>query len=109
MATVLKVLAQSAPLAATPTDLYTVDPATQTVVSSIVICNRSGSANSFRVAVRPGGAPLSNEHYNYYDVTLAGNDTFIATIGITLGAGDIITVYATTATLSFSLYGQETT
>lgn len=107
MATSLSVLGQSAPAAATPTDLYTVPALTQTVISSIVVCNRSGSATSFRVAVRTGGAVLANEHYIYYDTTLAGNDTFIATIGMTLDTTDVVTVYATDATLSFNLYGQE--
>jgi hypothetical protein len=47
--------------------------------------------------------------YLYYDVTLAGNDTFIATIGITLATTDVVSVYATLATLSFNLFGQEST
>ena len=109
MATTLKVLGQSAPLVTTLTDLYTVPAATTTVVSSIVVCNRSSTATSFRVAVRPAGAVISNEMYIYYDVTIAGNDTFVATIGVSLGATDVVSVYATLATLSFSAYGQENT
>lgn len=109
MAIAVKVLGQSAPLAATLTTLYTVPGATSTVSSSISICNTSGTATSFRVAVRPGGAGISSEHYIYYDNTLAGNDTFVATIGMTLEATDVISVYATLATLSFSIFGQEST
>ena len=109
MANVLKVLGQSAPGAATLTTLYTVPALTSTVCSSIVVCNRSATATSFRVAVRPAGAAISNEMYLYYDVTIAGNDTFIATIGISLATTDVVSVYATLATLSFNLYGQETT
>jgi len=107
MATTIKVLGQVAPLATTNTTLYTVPASTSTVCSSIVVCNISSSANSFRIAVRPAGAAISNEHYLYYDVTIAGNDTFIATIGMTLATTDVVTVYATTATLSFNLFGQE--
>ena len=109
MATTLKILGQSNPSATTATTLYTVPAATSTVCSSLVICNRSATATSFRVAVRQGGAALSNEHYIYYDVTIAGNDTFIATIGLTLATTDVVTVYATLATLSFNLFGQENT
>lgn len=109
MASVLKVLGQLDPSAATLTDLYTVPASTSTVVSSIVVCNRSATFTTFRVAIRPAGASISNEHYLYYDVTLAGNDTFIATIGISLEATDVVSVYATLATLSFSLFGQEIT
>lgn len=109
MATVLKVLGQSNPSAATLTTLYTVPAVTTAVGSSIVICNRSVTATSFRVAVRPSGAVIANEHYIYYDVAIGGNDTFIATIGITLATTDVVSVYATLATLSFNLYGQENT
>jgi hypothetical protein len=59
------------------------------------------------VAIRPAGASISNEHYIYYDVAIAGNDTFIATIGMTLATTDVVSVYATLATLSFNLLGQE--
>lgn len=107
MVNTIKVLGQVAPGAASQTTLYTVPALTSTVCSSVVVCNRSATATSFRIAVQPGGAGLANQHYLYYDVTIAGNDTFIATIGITLATTDLISVYATLATLSFNLYGQE--
>ena len=109
MGTVIKTLGQSNPSAATLTTLYTVPASTSTVCSSLTICNRSSTATTFRVAVRPAGAAISNEHYIYYDVTLAGNDTFIATIGISLATTDVVSVYATLATLSFNLFGIENT
>lgn len=107
MATTLKILGQSNPSASTLTTAYTVPSATTTVISSLVVCNRSTTATSFRIAIRQAGASISDEHYIYYDVAIAGNDTFIATIGATLEATDVVSVYATLATLSFNLYGQE--
>lgn len=107
MATTLKVLWQSNPSATTLTTLYTVPANTSTVVSSLVVCNRSITETSFRVAVRIAWANISDEHYLYYNVTIAGNDTFIATIGLSLATTDVVSVYATDATLSFSLFGQE--
>lgn len=107
MATTLKVLGQSNPSATTLTTLYTVPASTSAVCSTLTVCNRSATATTFRVAVRPAGAGISNEHYLYYDVTIAGNDTFAATLGITLATTDVVSVYATLATLSFSLFGQE--
>jgi len=109
MATTLKVLGQSNPSATTLTALYTVGASTSTVVSSITVCNRSATATTFRIAVRPAGAAIDDKHYIYYDVTLAGNDTFAATLGITLATTDVISVYATLATLSFQAFGQENT
>jgi len=109
VATTLKVLGQSNPSAATLTTLYTVPAVTSTVCSTITVCNRSGTATTFRIAVRPAGASIADQHYLYYDVTLAGNDTFAATFGITLATTDVVSVYATLATLTFNLFGQELT
>lgn len=107
MTTTLKVLGQSNPLATTLTTLYTVPALTSTVCSSITVCNRSATATSFRISVAPAGAADDASQYLYFDVTIAGNDTFIATIGITLATTDVVRVYATLATLTFSLFGQE--
>ena len=107
MTTVIKVLGQLNPSANTATDLYTVPAATSAVISSITVCNRSATATTFNIAVRPAGAAIANQHYLYYQVTLAGNDTFAATLGITLATTDVVTVLATLATLSFSMFGQE--
>lgn len=102
-----KVLGQSNPSAASLTTLYTVPASTQVVVSTLAVCNRDASATTFRVAIRVAGAAISNEQYLYYDVSIDGNDTFVATIGITLDSTDVVSVYATDANLSFSLFGQE--
>lgn len=107
MATVLKVLGQVVPSAATLTTLYTVPAATSAVCSSLVVSNNSAVATSFRVAIRPAGAAVDPKHYIYYDVSINGNETFVATIGITLAETDVVSVYATLATLSFNLFGQE--
>ena len=107
MPTVYKVLGQSAPSATTDTTLYTVPAATSTVVSSIVIANRDASAATFRIAIRPGGAALANQHYIAFDVTVGASDSTVLTLGLTLAATDVITVRASTANLSFSAYGSE--
>ena len=107
MPTAYKVLGQSNPSATTATTLYTVPAATSSVVSSISIANLAGSDASFRIAVRPAGASLANQHYLAYDVTVGANDTTIITVGITLATTDVITVYASTANLVFHAYGSE--
>jgi len=106
MATTYKVLGQDAPAATTPADLYTVPSATQTVCSSLVICNR-GATTTFRVSVRPAGASQIDEHYIIYDSFVNQYDTVFLTLGIALAATDVVTVYAGAATLSFSLFGTE--
>jgi len=107
MATNYKVLGQVAPLATTATTVYTVPSATQTVVSSITVCNRSATDGTFRLAVRPDGATLANEHYVVYDTAVSGNDTVVLVMGLTLDAGDILEGYASSADMSFNVYGSE--
>jgi hypothetical protein len=107
VATTYKVLGQVAPSATTATTLYTVGSGKSTVVSTIAVCNRSSTAATYRVAIRPAGATLANEHYIAYDSTLAANDSTMITIGITLATTDVITVYASTANTSFSAFGSE--
>lgn len=107
MPTTYKVLAQSNPSATTATTLYTVPSSTSTVISTITVCNQAASAGTFRIAVRPAGATLAAQHYVAYDVAIAANDTTAITLGLTLATTDIVTVYASAATMSFNAYGSE--
>jgi hypothetical protein len=109
MATKYKVLGQVAPSATTDTTLYTTPAATEAVISTIVVCNRATAAATYRIAIRPAGATLANQHYIAYDVAVGASDSTTLTLGITLAATDIITVYAGTANLSFSVFGSEIT
>ena len=109
MPTTYKVLGQSAPAATTNTNLYTVPADTSAVVSTLVIANRVGTDATFRIAIRPAGATIANEHYIAYNVLVGSADSTTLTLGITLAATDIITVYASTANLSFNVFGSEIT
>jgi glucose-6-phosphate dehydrogenase assembly protein OpcA len=107
MPTNYKVLGQSNPAATTATTLYTVPAATQAVVSTIVIANLTTANATFRIAVRVAGATLANSQYVAYDVTVGASDSTALTLGITLGATDVITVYASSTTLTFTAFGSE--
>lgn len=107
MATYYKVLGQVAPSATTATTAYTVPSATETVVSTIAVCNRGASAGTYRIAIRPDGAALADQHYIAYDTAITANNSTMITIGITLNAADVVTVYASSANFSFSLFGSE--
>lgn len=108
MATTYKVLGQLEPLATTATTLYTVPAATSTVCSTLTICN-TGLSTTYRIAVRPAGATLADLHYIVYDAAIDQYNTTFLTLGITLAATDVVTVYAGTATVVFNLYGSELT
>ena len=107
MATTYKVLGQSNPSATTATTLYTVPSATQAVVSTIVIANLTATAATFRIAVRVAGAALANSQYVAYDITVGASDSTALTLGVTLNATDVLTVYASTANLTFTAFGSE--
>jgi hypothetical protein len=107
MATTYKVLGQSNPSATTATTLYTVPASTQAVISTIVIANLTATAATFRIAVRPAGAALANSQYIAYDITVGASDSTALTLGVTMNTTDVLTVYASTANLTFTAFGSE--
>jgi glucose-6-phosphate dehydrogenase assembly protein OpcA len=102
-----KVLGQSNPSATTLTTLYTVPASKEAVVSSISVANLTATAATFRIAIRPGGAAIANQHYLGYDITVGASDSTIITVGLTLATTDVISVYASTANLAFQAFGDE--
>lgn len=102
-----KVLGQSSPAATTNTDVYTVPGSTQSAVSTIAVCNRSASSVTYRLALRPAGAAIANQHYLAYDANLPANTTVNETIGVTLATTDVVTVYASSTSLTFQVFGVE--
>lgn len=107
MAIAYKVLGQSAPSATTNTNVYTVGSGKQAVISTITIANRDAAAATYRIAIRPAGATLANQHYIAYDAGVPANDTIALTLGIAMEATDVLTVYASTANLSIGVFGSE--
>lgn len=102
-----KILGQAAPSGGDEVALYTVPAAREATVSSIAVCNRGVAETTFRISFSVAGAGTANKDYLYYDLALGGGDTFIATIGGTLAATDVIRVYADNANLSFTAFGDE--
>ena len=108
MTDILKPLVQAAPSATTETDLYTVPDETMTTVSSLVVCNRAGTAGTVRVSVSVGGAATTDKDYLLYDKSVAANDYITLVIGITIKESDVMRVYASSGDFSFNLFGVET-
>jgi len=107
MATAYKILGQSAPAATTDTNVYTVPAATEAVISTIVVANRGTAQATYRIALRPDGIAIANSHYIAYDAIVPANDSIALTFGITINATDIVTVQASTANTTFSIFGSE--
>jgi len=62
---------------------------------------------TFRLAIQPDGDSISDEMYLAYDVPLGANDSTTLTLGITLDAGDELSVYASAVDMSVNVFGTE--
>lgn len=109
MASSYKVLGQLDLTSSTLTTLYTVPASTETVISTITICNRAAAADTFRLALRTDGDAISDKHYLAYDVPVAANDTTTLTLGVAMEATDVLSVSAagTASLLSVNAFGAE--
>lgn len=111
MATSYKVLGQLYANAYTYADVYTCPAGTNAVVSTIAICNQDVSTTSYRIAIQKASeySPITpqNKQFIAYEITLDPKDSTTATLGVTLAAGDVITVWAATNYVSFNVFGSE--
>jgi len=107
MPTVYKVLGQAKPSAATLTSLYTVPASTSAVISTIVVCNTTSSAEEIRIAIRPAGESIADKHYVVHTVGLPAFSNYTYTLGVTLATTDVVSVYGLGGFASFSIFGTE--
>jgi len=107
MATTYKILGQVNTTVNTLTTLYIVPATTSTIISTLAVCNQANTASTYQIAIRPAGATIDNKHYINFNTTVPANDTVTIKIGITLAATDVISVSASSATVSFLAFGSE--
>lgn len=109
MAVSYKVLGQSKPSSATLTTLYTVPTGSgnYAVASTLSVANLSTANETVRVAVRPAGASISDEHYIIYEQVISAYQTIFYTIGVTAASTDVISVRSSGGNCVFSLFGSE--
>ena len=115
-------IAQISPASVTSTDLYTCPANTSAVVSTIVICNQNTTNQTFRISVRSGSAASgastsaigstatpSGSAYIFYETLVYAQSSLAVTMGLTLTAAEVVTVYASAANISFLLFGSVVT
>jgi len=110
MPTIYKILAQSSPTSTSISNVYTVPAATNTVISTLMICNRANINVSYNIALQPAGAALANQHYIAFNSVCPANDSIALTVGVALAATDNVAVQANTTgvnNLGFTLFGTE--
>lgn len=79
----------------------------QCVVSSIVICNRDGSTQTYNLAVVPKGETRADKHTIVSGRSLTASATEVLSFGIALSTGDKIMGYGSAANFSISIFGVE--
>jgi branched-subunit amino acid ABC-type transport system permease component len=105
MADTVKVLGQAALGATTLTDVYTAPSAA--VVSTVVVCNRTNTDKTFRLAVAVAGAADATKQYLAYDSTVAANDSVTFTLGVSLAITDVVRAYASAVGVTVNVFGVE--
>lgn len=109
MSSVRKILGQLYPDPSTISDLYVVPTGKQAVISTITVCNPSSIQDNFSLSVVQSGGVVGIDGSIFYNVPVAGEDTFVATIGLCLNEGDSVKVITTNGTCAFTATGQEIT
>jgi hypothetical protein len=107
LAATYKVLGQVKPSANTLTTAYTVPAASSAVISTIVVTNAGPTPTTYRIAVRTGGAAISQEDYIAYDISVPALDAIALTLGITIAATDVLSVESSSGLVNFNIFGSE--
>jgi hypothetical protein len=89
-----------------------VPAATQTVFSSITICNQSATNASYSLALMDtsqfnAAAPTAT--FIVRGATVPAADTIVLTLGLTANAGMVLAANASSASISLSAFGSEIT
>jgi hypothetical protein len=109
MPNLYRVLGQQVPSANTLTTLYTVPAATNTVISTISVANYGATNASYSLSVARAGAADTANQYFVRGATVPAADSLFLTIGLTLGATDVVRCNTNSATVSFNAFGSEIT
>jgi len=107
------------PVAAATTVGGTVDVApkvvsrlTQSLVSSVIVCNRDAGEATYYVRLKASGETDNDKEYIFFDTAIPGKKTHILALALTLSAGDSLEVKAGSGDsnkLSFTAMGIEVT
>lgn len=89
------------------TNVYQVPSGNQAVVSTINIANLGLTPATVRIAARPSGTSLANQHFLAFDLQLDKGESKAITEGITLNANELIEVQAANSPVAVNVFGTE--
>jgi len=106
-----KILGQIQPTGNVLTTIYTVPAATNTMISTITICNQSVNTVSINVAVNVSGSAVSTKNFIVGGYSLGGAETLVLEPRISLNVGSILSANVTGANavsnVSINAFGVE--
>jgi len=111
MATTLKQLGQLMPTNTTAASIYSPGASTQTLIKSIVVCNTSAGAVTYRIFHDDNGTTYDTTTALYYDVSLAANTSIILSLNLVMddSTGNLAVRTSSANDLTFTCYGAEIT
>lgn len=107
MPTTYKILGQGLLVANTFTDLYRVPAGSNTIVSTVNVCNTTTGNITFRLLARPNGNAVTNAQYLAFNVPVGIYDATAISVGMTLGANDVVTAYSFEGNAAVTVFGTE--
>jgi hypothetical protein len=108
MAMLYKVLGQACPANTANVTLYTVPANTNTIISTLSVCNLSINNKTYNVAVVPSGQTIGLKTMISANAAIGAYDTIALTIGMTLGANDSVIVAGQDQNnVAFTIFGTE--
>ena len=108
MAIHYRVLGQVVPSAVnTWTQIYPCPTGKEAICSSLTVANLSTDDILYRVRVRQAGAAANDKQIIVYDTASAAGVSQALQLSMTLSAGDLVEVYASSANIAFNLFGSE--
>ena len=91
-------------------NLYNTTASTTAVLSTIAVTNTASTSGTYRVSIVPSSASSSNpsaSNWLVYDAAVAGNDTILLTLGVTIGNSQFIRVSSSANTITFTGFVSE--
>ena len=106
-----KQLGQHRVNSATATSVYSPGASTTAIIKSVVVCNQTGAADTFRLFLDDDGTTYDQTTALYYDVAIAANTTIQIDMYWPMNdaTGNLATRNATANALTFTVFGAEVT
>jgi hypothetical protein len=99
---IYKILGQIQPTGNILTTIYTVPASTNTVVTTITICNQSANAVSINVAANVSGSAVTTKNFIVSGYSLGAAETLVLEPRVSLNVGSILSANITGGNASVS-------